>query len=184
MQIFKIKIIGAFLLFFLGITSPAIAQQVAGYSFQKYPALTIYNGAKATINFAGNASAESFKTQITEGYKNSKVNFGGHYITVLSKAGGGFYAGWMVDAKTGLVYDLPLSKENSVRTCTVVNETDITSSKTSNLFVTWNCNDEKIEKEKSIITTKNYTIYLWHDATKKFTLLKEKSVEKKVKVKG
>lgn len=180
------KIIPFFIvtLFFSFLYNSASAQQVAGYSFQKYPASAVYTGAKATINITSNAAASGFKTELTEGYKNSKINFGGHYVVVLRGVGTGLTVGSMVDVKTGHVYDLPLTEDNSVRSCNVANETDLSYTTTSNLFVTWNCNDESNEKDKTVTTTKNYSIYLWDDQKKKFTLLMEKAIEKKAKIKG
>ena len=183
MKITKTKIL-FFLLTTFVLTNSAVAQKVAGYSFDKYPA-TIYKGAKAKVNLKSSETARGYRTTIKEQYNTSKIDFAGKYTTVLWGAGTGLMVGAMVDNQTGNVYDLPLTEENSYRGFCgneISNESNTIYNKKSNLFITftWSCEENK--ETKTNVITKYYSIFVWDEAKKKFTLLKNKTEKKTEKI--
>ncbi len=44
---------------------------------------------------------------IEEKYKNSKINFGGYYITASTFCGTGCFSWYIIDTRTGISYELP-----------------------------------------------------------------------------
>ena len=181
MKITKTKILFLLLTTFV-LTNSGVAQKVAGYSFDKYPA-TIYKGPKAKVNLKSSATAKSYRTTIKEQYQTSKIDFGGKYSLVTWGAGMGLTLGAMVDNATGNVYDLPLTEENSVSgSCQILEDDNKLYNKNSNLFITytWSCEENKTAKTNAV--TKYYSIFLWDDAKKKFTLLKSKTETKTEKL--
>jgi len=184
MKITKTKIL-FFLLTIFVLTNSAVAQKVAGYSFDKYPVTEIYKGQKAKVNLKSSQTAKSYRTTIKEQYQTSKIDFGGKYSLVFWGAGTGLMLGAMVDNKTGIVYDLPLTEENSARSfcgTEIAEEDNKLYKKNSNLFITftWSCEENKAAKTN--VVTKYYSIFLWDETKKKFTLLKNKSEKKTEKI--
>lgn len=166
------------------LTNFAVAQKVVGYSFDKYPA-TIYKGPKAKVNLKSGETARSYRTTIKEQYNTSKIDFAGKYSTVFWGAGTGLMLGAIVDNKTGIVYDLPLTEENSARAFwgnEIAEEDNTLYNKNSNLFIifTWSCEENKVAKTNFV--TKYCSIFLWNEAKKKFTLLKNKTEIKTEKI--
>jgi len=127
-----------------------------------------------------------YRTQIKSQYSTSEVEFAGKYSMIFWGAGmGGLALGAMVDNSTGIVYDLPLTVENSNRGCWNSNlnfENNILYNKSSRLLITWSCQEEINEATKANVVTKYYSIFLWSETKKKFTLLKNKSEQKTEKL--
>ena len=145
----------------------------------------IYKGPKAKVNLKSSETAKGYRTTIKEQYKTSKIDFAGRYSTVLWGAGTGLMVGAMVDNKTGIVYDLPLTEENSYRGFCgneITNEDNTIYNKKSNLFITftWSCEENK--ETKTNVITKYYSIFVWDETKKKFTLLKNKTEKKTEKI--
>lgn len=177
----KIKSILFFALIFSA-KFQAISQTTVGYSFGKYAVGKVYEGKKAIVDYKSSPTAKSYRTQIKEQYKTSKVDFAGHYTMITWGAGTGLTLGAIVDVETGKVYDLPLSEENSVRGCTSSNETDsdnILHKNNSTLFITFICSDKVNETTKATTYVKVYSVFNWDETKKKFILLKKKTVETK-----
>ena len=170
------------LIAFLLTTQTTFSQTYVGYSLNKYPVAEVYNGVKAKINYKSNPTARDYRTMITQGYKNSKIDFAGHYTMTFWGAGTGMTVGAMVDNITGNVYDLPLTEDNSYRGCYFTEKDsdndNIFNNKNSKLFVTFTCTSERNETSKTELLNKKYSIFLWDEAKKKFILLKEKSETK------
>lgn len=183
MKIIKNKIF-FFLLTTFVLTNYSFAQKVAGYSFDKYPATEIYKGQKAKVNLSSE-TAKTFRTEIKKQYSESKIDFAGKYSFVFWGAGTGLTLGAMVDNKTGKVYDLPLTEENSARSFCgydISEEDNKLYNKSSNLFITftWSCQENKIAKTN--VVTKYYSIFVWDETKKKFSLLKNKTEKKTEKI--
>ena len=160
-------------MFFLA-TNYIYSQTEAGYKFSEYPAKKIEK-TKAKINYSSNSTGSSFKTQIKEQYKNGKVDFGGHYITITWGAGAGLTVGAMVDIIDGKIYDLPLSEENSYRGTHHRENNNILYKPNSNLFICYS----SLNSEKEGYVNLNYSIYKWNDKAKKFSLIKTKEITEK-----
>lgn len=143
---------------------------VEGYSFAKYPAKT-EKITKTKLNLASNSLGKTYKTQISNQYKSEKINFGGHYVLTFWGVGAGLTQGAMVDAKTGKIYELPLTEENSIRDC-VHGDESIFYKANSNLFGAYKC--ERTSDENKIKLT--YSFYKWDGKTFKFIGKKEKTV--------
>lgn len=161
-----------------GFTRSAIAQKFFDFSFEKYPVTKIYKGPKANVNLKSCETARRYRTQIKRQYGTSGIDFAGKYSLVFWEAGtGGLTLGAMVDNRTGIVYDLPLTVENSNRGCWSSDmnfENNIIYTKTSKLFITWTCQEKIKEAAKSNVVTKYYSIFLWNETRKIFILLKNK----------
>ena len=140
---------------------------VEGYSFAKYPAKA-EKITKAKLNLASNPLGKTYKTQITEQYKTGKIAFGGHYVPIFWGVGQGLTQGVIVDAKTGKIYELPLTEENSIRDC-VKGDESIFYKASSNLFGAYKCETTNGEKIKL-----TYSFYKWNGKEFKFIGKKEK----------
>lgn len=145
----------------------------------------IYKGPKAKVNLKSSETAIRYRTQIKSQYSISEIEFAGKYSMIFWGAGpGGLTLGAMVDNSTGIVYDLPLTAENSNRGCWGSDmENNILYNKNSKLFITWTCEEEINDAKKRNVVTKYYSIFLWNETKKKFTLLKNKSEKKTEKIK-
>ena len=164
------------IIFYVALTFTALTinaqtkeNSVEGYSFAKYPAKT-EKITKAKLNLASNSLGKTFKTQISNQYKTEKINFGGHYVLTFWGAGQGLSNGAMVDAKTGKIYVLPLTEENSLRDCVYNDNENIFYKPNSNLFATFKC---ERTKEDGKIKLKYY-FYKWDGKSFKFIGNKEK----------
>jgi hypothetical protein len=178
----KIKTI-LFFAFILSVKFQAISQTIVGYSFDKYKVEKVFEGKKAVVDYKSSKTAKSFRTQIKEQYKTSKVDFAGHYTTIGWGAGMGLTLGAIVDVETGKVYDLPLTEENSYRGCgstdDIDNSDNILHKKNSTLFITFVCSEKVNETTKATSYVKVYSVFNWDETKKKFILLKKKTVETK-----
>lgn len=184
MKITKTKVFFFFLTTII-LTNHSFAQKIAGYSFDKYPAKEIYKGKKVTVNLKSSNIATSNRTQIINQYNESKIEFGGKYSFIFWGAGTGLTLGAMVDNKTGNVYNLPLTEENSTRGFCgydISEEDNKLYKKNSNLFITFTWSCEEIKVTKTNVITKNYSIFIWDEANKKFSLLKNKTEKKTEKI--
>ena len=152
----------------LSINAQTKENSVEGYSFAKYPAKT-EKVTKAKLNLTSNSLGKTYKTQISNQYKTEKINFGGHYVLTFWSAGAGLTQGAMIDAKTGKIYELPLTEQNSIRDCVFNDNENIFYKPTSNLFVTFKCEPNKDEKIKL-----TYFFYKWDGKQFKFLGKNEK----------
>lgn len=162
------------LIFILNFNS-LFGQKIPGYSFEKYKVEVVKHFKKAKINFSSNSTAREYKTLISEGYKDGKIDFAGHYITILWGCGSNHcLSGAMVDVLTGNIYDLPfefLETETYFCSCTLKNEQDCSSyNSTSRLFVTCICTHDG-NYETGSEDKKELFIKIWDEKNKKFTLV-------------
>lgn len=133
--------------------------------FDQYPS-KVEKVNKAKLILSSHPLGRQMKTRITEGYKEGKIDFGGHFVTVYWGAGTGLSLGAMVDAKTGKIYELPLNEDNAAISCGgwydfVSNAVD------SNLYITYSTS-YYFEQNKC---KRQVFYYLWDG--KKFNLLKK-----------
>ena len=77
--------------------------------FDDYRASRNFSGKCATVNYASDGNVASFKDKIEEQIKNG-VNFAGHYVLAMWDCGQNCKTGAVVDAISGNIYDLPVSK--------------------------------------------------------------------------
>lgn len=110
---------------------------------------------KANINYKSHPIAREYKTMITNGYNDSEVNFGGHYILVTWGCGSPCSSGAIVDVFNGNVFPIPTTAFGySFR-------------KNSTLLIS----DPPDERNYKYIF-ENYTTevleYIWNENTKKF----------------
>lgn len=151
---------------------PAAGQTLEGYAFQSYPAAPAA-GKKAPLSLASNALGKVYPTAIRQQYANGKVDFGGHYVTTIWGAGTGQTLGAMVDVKTGSIYELPLTEDNSNRGVYHDNNHNIFFKPTSRLFVCYASTANPTDEKKVNLT---YYFYQWNEAKKGFQLLGTKKV--------
>ena len=165
------KFLFAFAMTFATLTINAQTKEksVEGYNFEKYPAKT-EKITKAKLNLASNSLGKTYKTQISKQYTSEKINFGGHYVLTFWGVGQGLSNGAMVDAKTGKIYELPLTEENSIRDCFYNDNENIFYKANSNLFATFKC--ERTNEDGKIKLT--YSFYKWNGTEFKFLGNKEK----------
>ena len=84
------------------------------YVFDKYPVSDDLPLASAQFNPNSIRSARMFKTKITEGLRDSGINFAGHYSIVDVPMTGWGSNFWIIDRKTGRAYEFPY-KTNYLR---------------------------------------------------------------------
>lgn len=155
-------------------TQSAIEPQGNKYDFASYPA-EIKEITKAKLNLESHPLGNTFKTEITNQYNTGKINFGGHYVLTFWGAGMGLTQGAMIDAKTGNIFELPLTEDNSMRNCVYNDNENIFHRPNSNLFATFKC-DRTNEEGKLNLT---YFYYKWNG--KEFNLIgkrQEQVIEK------
>ena len=165
---------------FMLLTSSIYSQKFEGQKFENYPA-KILSVQKAKLNLSSNKLGKTFRTAITEGYKNGKINFGGHYIVIFWGAGAGMSDGAMVDTRTGIIYNLPLTEENSYRGATGYEENENIKYEANSYLFT--CYSSEYKKSETAKIELNYFFYKFDEKTKKFKLIsnKKKTVENKDK---
>jgi len=78
-------------------------------TFEDFPVSEIFEGTQAPINYSSHPSAMNFYTEITEGAK-EKPNFAGHCTIIEWGCGTSCQTGVVFDAKTGNIYDIPVSE--------------------------------------------------------------------------
>lgn len=80
------------------------AQPPFKISFNKYKTKSIKIKKKAPLIIPKDGSGYS---DIKRRYSESPINFSGKYVVVTISCGAGCEAGWIVDATTGKMYDMP-----------------------------------------------------------------------------
>ena len=158
-------------LFFLFLQT-SNAQTIQGIKFENY-AIKVSKAKKAKIDYASHSKGKLFKTAITEGYRESGVNFGGHYVCTFWGSGQGMTGGVMVDILTGKIYSLPLTEDNSYRQTYHNDNKNIFYHANSNLFV---CNRNEPNAKNDDLVNLYYYFYEWDDKAKKFSLVTKKNV--------
>lgn len=142
---------------------------VDSIDFEKYgvgPQKKITN---APIDWTSYPEAKVFKTRITEAYKESEVNFGGHYVMSIFGCGASCIMGFMVDVRDGKIYDLPLGEENS---CLFAEDRALYNWM-SRLFIAGVC------KKNADAENVYYKAYLWDEDKKEFEEVDENAFLKK-----
>jgi hypothetical protein len=81
----------------------AEAQPPLKFQFEKFPEAVVQIAKKAPIE---TPAGEDY-SEIRDRYENSPVNFAGKYAIVRVSCGAGCETGWIVNAMTGKMYDLP-----------------------------------------------------------------------------
>lgn len=131
--------------------------------FKKYQTEAPVSSGKAAIDWQSYPEAKSFKTRITDGYKNEAVNFAGHYVGVVFGCGAGCVLGFMVDVRDGKIYALPLGEENS---CFFMEDAALMRPD-NRLFIAAVC------KEAAESAKLYYKAYLWDEERKTFSKITE-----------
>ena len=173
MKIGKLMLIIVF--FIIGIQGRA--QIIEGYSFNSFRVEKKSTRKKAKINYQSNPIAKIFRTRITEDYKFGKIDFAGHYITIIWGCGTGCISGAMVDVRDGKVYELPLNEETAYYGCYTNNDNDVDDRVTykpfSRLFITSICSETDTISSKYVKQEKIFFINIWNEQKKKFELIKK-----------
>lgn len=126
--------------------------------FEKYEVGPQKRIANAPIDWDSYPDAKMFKTRISEAYKDSEVNFAGHYVTSIFGCGASCIMGFMVDVRDGKIYDLPLGEENS---CFFAEHRALYNWM-SRVFIAAVC------KQNMEDTKVFYNAYLWNEHKKEF----------------
>lgn len=149
------------------------SQIVEGVDFAKYPAIEKQITKKTKLKINTSPYKDRVK-EIQEKY-NGTTTFAGNYATVLWICGEDCARGVMIDNRTGYIYKLPISSENTSNRCTQYDNIfdRYLFLPNSKLFVTSTCKSE-INKGETYIR-QSFFFYLWSEKEKKFTLLKRTS---------
>lgn len=117
-------------------------------SFEYFPAdydNNIHIEKKMPVDLSSNDLASKFKTQITNQYDTTDINFAAHYVAITWGCGSnGCQQGVMVDARDGKIYNLPTFKDYS----------DI--------------GNELIIFKESILMKTSFGYWLWNEQSKEF----------------
>ncbi len=165
------------LLNFLFVSCLVYSQSVEGVALSKYPAVAEEVKKRALINWQTNPFKNKIK-EIRDGYEKQEVSFAGYYTTILWKKGVDTILGVMIDTRSGIIYKLPISASNCSNKCMDVDDIFdrylfLPSSK---LFVTSVCRKVKLNSESKV--RQEFYFYLWNEATKKFSLIKQTKKER------
>jgi len=162
------------------------AQSIEGFYFERYSVQRSRSKVKHKVDLQSNPTAWDYRTRITQGYHEGKIDFAGHYITPIWGCGSGCIAGAMVDTRDGKVYDLPSGEGRAyVALCQFGEGTygfedeRMMYRADSRLFVTSTCMDEKIAEPNKYRDNKVLYIHIWNERNKEFELVRtvEKSIE-------
>ncbi len=162
---------------FLFVTCLLFSQSVEGVDLSKYPAAGESVKKRAPINWQTNPFKNKTK-EIKEGYEKHEVSFAGYYASILWKKGADTISGVMIDTRSGIIYKLPISASNCSNKCMDVDDIFdrylfLPSSK---LFVTSVCRKVKLNSESKV--RQDFYFYLWNEAAKKFSLIKQTKKER------
>lgn len=173
---------------FLGLKSTSFSQdQTVTIINNKYASLndfefewysnvgTIKSNTKSALKVNSNSFTKQYKTNVTELYKNAKINFSGKYTIIYWDAGMGTTLGTLIDCSTGLAYDIPINDGTAFIGCFDENKLKIFErnfgsqkvffTKESNLLILRSCDEYN---SIGII----FRFYIWNENIKKFTLQK------------
>jgi hypothetical protein len=75
--------------------------------FDDFKVAFVDNKKYADIDHKSNKNANKFRTIVREAYRADKANFGGHYTFVYWGCGSSCQSSFLVDRKTGKIYDSP-----------------------------------------------------------------------------
>ncbi len=75
--------------------------------FNDFKVSRVDNKKYAALNLKSNKSAPSYRTRLREGYSADTANFAGHYTFVYYGCGCPCQGSFVIDRKTGMVYDSP-----------------------------------------------------------------------------
>jgi hypothetical protein len=97
--------------FGVGALNICAQKQVREHKFEQY-SVPVYRGPAAGPNFKSLKGSLFYKTRIREGFKNG-VNFAGHYALVIFGCGTGCRGGYLIDIRSGRIFDFPLGGEEN-----------------------------------------------------------------------
>ena len=86
-------------------------KKIAEHSFEEY-SVPVYRGSIAKPNFRSKPGSIRLRTRVREGMKEG-VNFAGHYAIVGAGCGTGCSFAYLVDVKSGRIFDFPLGGEEN-----------------------------------------------------------------------
>ena len=154
------------------------AQNTVESNFEKYP-VKLVSAKKATIKSSNKYQPKYpkdyyYQPNIKQMYKDADINFAGQYIIIEHGRTNYETSAFMVDTKTGKIYDLPDGENGygpeSISRCTGYSEISALMYKPhSNLLIT----NQYYENVEHPITKR----YLWNNETKKFSLLDSKPLK-------
>jgi hypothetical protein len=84
---------------------------VPEHSFGQY-AVPVFRGRPAQPDFKSFEGSYEYRTRLREGVREG-VNFAGHYAIVAFGCGGDCLLGFLVDVRSGKIFDLPLGGEEN-----------------------------------------------------------------------
>lgn len=159
------------------------ADIVQPYPFDQYRSASVYQGKFHPLQ---NKQWRSHRTRIANAYQQKKIDFAGFYTFAGWGCGTSCYSGVMIDARTGFIYEVPYATEYPLNSCmqadgTVAEEETFQYRADSRLFIAVNCHFELLNEEEDI-WQQNKTVYAyeWLEKQKKFRLLQDKIVDRKI----
>lgn len=96
---------------FFGVIFTFFTVLVYADSFEQH-VVSVYHGPSAKPNFQSLPGSRMFRTKINEGIKQG-VNFAGHYAIVTFGCGTSCTFSFLVDVKSGKIFDFPLGGEKN-----------------------------------------------------------------------
>ncbi|ENA1794879.1 hypothetical protein [Flavobacterium psychrophilum] len=149
------------------------------YPFSDYKVELNKAESKAEIIFEDKSvELKEIQNEITEKYKNSKIDFAGNYILITKSCGGGCKTASIIDVRDGKVYNLPqLEDQEGNSYDSTINSAEydnILTNKESRLLITFDTIGEEenlTTKTQTIIRTNRY--WEWNENIKEFKLVKE-----------
>ncbi|ELV7526007.1 hypothetical protein SL057_001329 [Flavobacterium psychrophilum] len=149
------------------------------YPFSDYKVELNKAESKAEIIFEDKSvELKEIQNEITEKYKNSKIDFAGNYILITKSCGGGCKTASIIDVRDGKVYNLPqLEDQEGNSYDSTINSAEydnILTNKESRLLITFDTIGEEenlTTKTQTIIRTNRY--WELNENIKEFKLVKE-----------
>jgi len=130
---------------------------------------------KAKLNINSNQFTKTYKSRVSEFYKDAEINFSGKYSLIFWDIGMGQTQGILIDCITGNAFDTPINDGIAFNGCFNEDKLKIYTKyfgddkvfcrKESNLLVLRSCDEYE---QNSIV----FHFYLWEEETKQFKLLK------------
>ena len=164
----KLPKILTIVLLLLNLSALAQSQSILDYTFEKYPA-KVSTAPKAKLNLSSHKLGSTFRTVITEEYKNGKVIFGGHYVLVSWGCGSSCEQLAMIDITDGKIYQVLDEATHGMGCSSSAYENFVGNKSTSRLFMSISCNESEIENTSNSNQEFIYTILIWDEAAKKFS---------------
>jgi hypothetical protein len=94
------------------VTSTSRGQsQIREHTFQQFK-VPVYQGKSAKPNFKSLRGSNDFRTRIRDGFRNGP-NYAGHFAIVPFGCGTSCIMGFLIDVKSGRIFDIPLGGEEN-----------------------------------------------------------------------